>query len=439
MNIYFRTLSFLIIWIFYLVFMNKFAPMGTDWTSWNFQRIYNFSEYLKINGYFSSYGFSIWSKCENCDLRSNFWEGGIYLSHNLIINLPYILINHFFGKDGLMFYGPLFDKLIIFLTAVMLTEIILNLSKQKFSKFNNYLIAFIVFIFFTVNPWTYKMIIAPWYFVYFLFFFFLGVYLLLKNKFNFALISFVLCSFFDEQSSFGLLIYYLLILSISYFFKQKINLEKNSIMLNLNHKKLKFLFIALLAPIVINISVMLFAYSKLNNVIGSSLLYRIGISGSDIHNGGIIGSMQFLSGNRITSCILNYDGFNFLNKNTPLIDLIEIYNCFLSLLGMFLISIFSIYGIIILYKKFKEFRVLVLPISFLLISYLTILQQASSAHLMGYSYLFSVLFSLGIMAIIVNLINNKQLILSKIILIIPFVIGIIFLCIRVSMLTGVNS
>ena len=108
-------------------------------------------------------------------------------------------------------------------------------------------------------------------------------------------------------------------------------------------------------------------------------------------------------------------------------------------MGMFLISIFAIFGIIILYKKFKNFRVLVLPISFLLISYLTLLQQSSSVHLMGYSYLFSVLFSLGIMSIIVNLIKNKQLILSKIVLIVPFVIGIIFLCIRVSMLTGVNG
>ena len=234
MNIYIRILSFLIIWVTYLFFMSSFAPMGTDWTSWNFQRIYNFSEYLKLNGYFSSYGFSIWSKCENCDLRSNFWEGGIYLSHNLVINLPYILINHFFEKDGLIIYGPLFDKLIIFLTAALLAEIILKLSKKKFSKTNNYLVAFIVFIFFIVNPWTYKMIIAPWYFVYFLFFFILGIFLLLQKKFSFALISFFICALIDEQSAFGLLIFYLLILFIPRLLKQKINLQKNAVLQGLH-------------------------------------------------------------------------------------------------------------------------------------------------------------------------------------------------------------
>ena len=59
-NFYTRVLFFLIIWILYLSFMNSYAPLGIEWTQWNFQRIYNFSEYLKINGYFSSYGFSVW-------------------------------------------------------------------------------------------------------------------------------------------------------------------------------------------------------------------------------------------------------------------------------------------------------------------------------------------------------------------------------------------
>ena len=96
---------------------------------------------------------------------------------------------------------------------------------------------------------------------------------------------------------------------------------------------------------------MLFASLNLDNAAGSSLLQRVGISGNDIHNGGLVGSMQFLAGNRFTSCILNYNGFDIFNEGIPLIKLIEVYNCFLSHFGMFLISILSIFGIIILYKK----------------------------------------------------------------------------------------
>ena len=40
----------------------------------------------------------------------------------------------------------------------------------------------------------------------------------------------------------------------------------------------------------------------------SSVFYRIGISGNDIHNGGILGALQFLGGNRITLCLSNFSG-----------------------------------------------------------------------------------------------------------------------------------
>ena len=438
MNIYSRTSSFLVIWLLYIFFMDTFAPMGTDWISWHLQRVYNFSEYLKINGLFSSYGFSIWSSCENCDLRASSWEGGIYTTHNFLMYLPYIFINYFFNKEGLIIYGPIFDKTIIFLTAIILAEIILQVFTVNKNKLHNYLVALIVFIFFIINPWTYKMIIAQWFLIYFLFFFLLGLYLLIKNKFNSSLISFFLCSLFDHQSGMGLVVLFLIIISIRHLPNKKIKLENNFYILNLNKKKIKLVFCALIIPVIINIFLQYFALLNIDKTLGSSLLYRVGITGSDMHNGGLVGSLQFLAGNRFSQCI-NNNALNFLNQNNSLDGLIEIYNCTLSLFGMFLISLLSIFGIIILYKKFKEFRFLILPISFLLFSYLALLQQSSSAHLMGYSYFFSIIFSLGIMSIIVNLLKNKQLILSKIVLTIPIIFGIIILCIRVNMLTGVNG
>ena len=59
---------------------------------------------------------------------------------------------------------------------------------------------------------------------------------------------------------------------------------------------------------------MLFASLNLDNAAGSSLL-QSRTSGNDIHNGGLVGSMQ-LAGNRFTSCILNYNGFDYLIWNT---------------------------------------------------------------------------------------------------------------------------
>ena len=75
---------------------------------------------------------------------------------------------------------------------------------------------------------------------------------------------------------------------------------------------------------------------------GSSLLYRIGITGNDIHNGGILGALQFLGGNRITICFDNYiSNIGDLSLNQK----IEIFNCSLSILSMFLISLISLIGL----------------------------------------------------------------------------------------------
>ena len=119
-KIYFRLLIYLFLWLLYLAFMNTYAPLGTEWLPWHFQRVYNFSEYLKLNGYFSNYGFSIWSTCTNCSLVAGNEENKIYLSSYIFSNLPYVLINHHFGVENLKLYGHVVDKVFIFITGSLI-------------------------------------------------------------------------------------------------------------------------------------------------------------------------------------------------------------------------------------------------------------------------------------------------------------------------------
>ena len=170
---------------------------------------------------------------------------------------------------------------------------------------------------------------------------------------------------------------------------------------------------------------------------GSSILKRIGISGNDIHNGGLFGTIQFLGGNRITQCLVNFD---------PQIDLrdfsksIYVYNCILSTISMFIVSLVSILGLFFLSKtEGVFFKIIIFPISFLFLSYIFILQQSSSTHLMGYSYFFSTLFSVGITTLIIKILEKFNFSLISIFLAIPVTLGVILLCIRVSMLTGING
>ena len=170
---------------------------------------------------------------------------------------------------------------------------------------------------------------------------------------------------------------------------------------------------------------------------GSSILTRIGISGNDIHNGGLLGAVQFLGGNRITQCIINFDqGLEIDNLSRS----IFLYNCILATFSMILVSLISIFGLFILYKAHNSFyKLVMLPIIFLLLSFLFLLQQSSSVHLMGYSYFFSAIFSVGLAVLILRILEKYNFSVIAIVLTIPTTIGIIFLCIRVSMLTGINS
>jgi hypothetical protein len=162
----------------------------------------------------------------------------------------------------------------------------------------------------------------------------------------------------------------------------------------------------------------------------------MGISGSDIHNGGLLGALQFLGGNRVTLCLADYGG-GVLSAN--LTDGITLYNCILSISGMLLLSLSAIVGLVVLLKKSESAKWIVFPMLFALLLFITILQQSLSVHLMGYSYIFSFLFAAGIVSLMVFLVQFIGSTTLKIVMSIPCVAGIVFLSIRVSMLTGVNG
>ena len=435
-KIFFRILIYLSIWQLYLIFMASHAPLGTDWLPWHFQRIYNFSEYLKLNGYFTNYGFSIWSSCKDCSLDAGNGENKIYLSSHFFPHLPYLIINHYFGEENLKLFGHLIDKIIILITGILISELLIKLQKNK-NELKSFSIAILCFAFFIINPWTYKMIIAYWDIVFFVFFFLAGITMFLNNKQNIGLLLFFISGLCSYQSSAGVGLFYVIILVTFYINKRK-NLVKsyfpNTVDGNLLLYKIIF---SLFLPFFFYFFLKSIVASELDENAGSTILTRIGISGNDTHNGSLLGALQFLGGNRITQCIVNFNqGLDINNLSRS----IFLYNCILSTLSMFLISLISIFGLFIFNKKHNSFfKLIIFPLLFLLLSYLFLLQQSSSVHLMGYSYLFSVIFSVGISAVIFKVLEKYNFSVIAITLSAPIVIGIMILCIRVSMLTGING
>jgi hypothetical protein len=104
--------------IAYSLFMASHAPGGFGWHDYHAYRIFNAVAYLKLNGYFANYGFSIWSDCPDCDLTLYHWDDKIYLSQPTLFQLwPYIALNSVVGTTAFFSLGPIIDKLVVFITG----------------------------------------------------------------------------------------------------------------------------------------------------------------------------------------------------------------------------------------------------------------------------------------------------------------------------------
>ena len=272
-KIYFRFILYLIIWQIYLLFMSINSPLGTDWLSWHGQRIFNFSEYLKTNGFFSIFGFSIWSSCLDCSLNSDNWNENIYLSLNIFSNLPYVIFNYYFGEENLKLYGHYIDKSVIFFTGILMSELFINHSLKNKFYYEKIIKSQLIFTLFIINPWTYKMLIAHWIHIYFVFFFLFGILFFIRGKNYLGFLFFFISGVFDYQSSAGLLLFYFLIIIISKLKNQKSILidyfplcDKNIFLKN------KILF-SLFLPVLLYFVLKIIALEELNFVsAGSSIL-----------------------------------------------------------------------------------------------------------------------------------------------------------------------
>ena len=431
----YRLGSYLAIWTSYLVFMAANAPRGVDWLSWHVQRIYNAVQYVKVNGYFSSYGFSIWSSCQDCGLSMFEWADKIYVSGSVFKLFPYIFINEFGGLEALKMYGPLIDRLVIFIAAAVAAELII-ICVNKYSSLPVYFVGVVSFVLFVTSPWTYRMLLSSWAEIYFLAFFLLGLLHFAHERTKTGLIMLFLAGFFHYQWALAVAGLYSLLFLGSWYFVRDSYAKQYLPSYGRTVGGMLAIGLVMVVTVPFDAALRWLTIQNMESVTGSSLLFRIGISGDDIHNGGLLGALQFLGGNRVTLCLADYGSGVLSNSLT---DGITRYNCFLSIGGMVLMSLFAIVGLIILLKRSVAAKWILFPLTYALMLFITILQQSLSVHLMGYSYIFSFLFAAGIVSLMVffsQFIGSATL---KVVLSIPCVLGIVFLSIKVSMLTGANG
>ena len=278
------------------------------------------------------------------------------------------------------------------------------------------------------------MFLQPWAEVYFLMFTLLALLSFSSHHNRLACLLLFAAGLAQYQWAIAVAMFYALLTIVPYLTKDRIG-STDYIPPFGNERLGKFAIISsLLLPAVGNLVLRFILQQKFDVTSGSSLLTRVGISGNDIHNGGLLGALQFLGGNRITLCVQDY-----ISGNTAftLLKGISMYNCLLSITGMALLSILSIFGLCILLKKSPLSKWIILPLAYGFLIFITVLQQSSSVHLLGYSYVFSFLFAAGIASVVVFIAQFIRSSTLSIALAIPCLTGIIILSIRVSMLTEV--
>lgn len=432
MNLLTRIFFYSLIFVGYLFFMSIYAPLGISWLEHHAERMTSAVNFLHLNG-FETFGFTVWSSCADCILEGPV-ENEMYSSINGISLFPYILLNYFGGIESLLFFGPIIDKLFIFIGAVLIAELMIKFI-QDYSSLPDYLIGMACFSLFTLSPWTYKMFLTGWWEGLFLMFFLFGMAAFQNKRFKLGYLAFFLAGVFHYLWALVVSIFYTLLIVSSYLFQGERNFNKyfppNIVSQNMSMK----LIFALGLSSIIFFLIQFLASQYFDFGSGSSVFFRVGISGNDIHNGGLIGALQFLGGSRFTQCFQGM-GMEAFSGSTMVI--IAMYNCLFSIAGMGIISLIAIFGVYLLIKNSTLAMKVLIPLIFALLFFIGVFQQSMSVHLMGYSYIFSAIFSVGITYLMLVLQKSSGSSLLGFIFSIPCLAGILILSIRVSMLSGMS-
>jgi len=330
--------------------------------------------------------------------------------------------------------GPWLDRTIIFAAGVLTAELIIQCLRPV-SNLPKLWVGTVAFALFAVAPWTYKMITAAWLEIYFVFFFLLAIWLFIKGRNRLACLAYFLACVAHYQWGVIIGVVWAAVFVLGRLlgeFKQIQSYLPSSA----RRGKGMLIFVGLsVLPAFQELITRRIASATVTAAGGSSLLTRIGITGYDPHNGGILGALQFLGGHRLAFCLK--DAGKLLGGG-DLTQKIAAHNCILVTIGMAMVSVMAIFGLIQLMKKSETARLAFFPLSVGLLIVASVLQQSMSAHLLGYSYLFSPLFAGGWLGISLWASERLKTSTMTLVMMTPVVVAILLLSIRINQLAGLS-
>jgi len=417
--------------------MEQNASEGVQWAEYHAARVFNAVEFLRENGYFSFFGFSVHTSCTECLVENNWSSDKIYKSALAIaVYLPYILMNEVGGADFLYTIGPIWDFLLITAMGVLTANLIYNCLDASTDELYRIWISSACLAVFFSAPWTYKMFLALWHEVYFFLFALLALNFIQNRNLSWSLFFFFVGCLFHPLLglTFSLAFSGTWLLAITFNERNKLD----DIFCAEIHKSIGPVYFLVTAIGVC--SIFFIAQYQLKSIQGielggSSILARMGLSGQDPFNGGILGALQFLGGQRITSC---FEGTALNISDLSVLQKMQLFNCFTTNISMWIVSLMLIIGVFLQIKFASSLNLYSIPIGLSFLYSIAALQQSFSVHLLGHSYIFSFLAAIGIFGWSCFLKTRIKSYSFSIALFFPIIAAIIFLFIHVSMLETIR-
>ena len=415
--------------------MSEKSLLGIEWLDFYKRWVINIVN--NINTDFDGFYFGFTSRDFINELGDEISNKKIYI-FPIYQNLHLKLLSLFGGENAIIFYGQFLDKIAVTLSGFLTGEILyaLCITKEKLSRT---LISITSFSFFLTSPWSYRMLLAPWQEVYFLLFLLFAIFFIQRKRYKLALFFYILAAFSQYQWSFILSCLFL----ISYL-SHRFSRTNNSKGLFFPNQLMKLKNLIPLISIGLFPTFSLFLQKFLlnlssNNLIygGSNVMFRIGLDSPDnIHHGGWLASLQFLGGNRVSSCLENININSLMSSMNSKIFLL---NCLFSISGMVILSIISIIGYVKFFNENKRDRWFLMPIFLVFFTFCLVFQQSFAAHLQGYSYIFGFIYASGLVYFASFIFKRFFSVVPSLLLYVPFYFGVVLTNIRVSFLTGLNG
>ena len=174
-----KLIIYSLIAFYFYYFMQTYSPLGINLRPYHYERIVNAIRNIFETPQLSFFGYTSYDSVQHVRNHLNNNIDTVYVVPLTTYIFPGILYK-IFGNFQFLNYASIIDYIFISLTGIVIAEVGCKAISIK-NNFDSLFYGSVIFTLFLTSPWTYRVMLAPWFEVGFLAFYILSVYFFIKN------------------------------------------------------------------------------------------------------------------------------------------------------------------------------------------------------------------------------------------------------------------